>query len=137
MTARTFSISEAAAEVGLSVDALRYYERSGLMLDPVGRGASGHRCYSERDVSWLVFLTKVRRTGMPIRVMREYAELVRAGRGNEAQRLALLEEHRRAVLARIGETQRNLQAIEHKIEDYHGRIASVENSLADEPEAMS
>jgi DNA-binding transcriptional MerR regulator len=121
----------------LSVDALRYYERAGLMLDPVDRGASGHRCYSERDVGWLVFLTKVRRTGMPIRVMRDYAELVRAGRGNEDQRLALLEEHRRAVLAQIGETQHNLKAIEHKIADYGRRIASVENSFAEEPEAMS
>jgi DNA-binding transcriptional MerR regulator len=96
--ARTFSISEAAVEAGVSLDTLRYYERAGLMLEAVARAESGHRRYSERDAGWMVFLTKVRKTGMSIRRMRDYAVLVRAGRGNEQQRLALLEAHREEVL---------------------------------------
>jgi DNA-binding transcriptional MerR regulator len=132
---RTFTIAEAASQVGVSIDALRYYERAGLMLGPVERAGSGHRRYGERDVGWLAFLTKVRRTGMPIRGLREYAELVRAGRGNEEQRLALLEQHRDAILAQMEETQRNLQEIERKIESYRVRMASVENSLAHQPAA--
>jgi DNA-binding transcriptional MerR regulator len=132
---RTFSIAEAAAEAGVSIDALRYYERAGLMLAPVERAVSGHRRYTERDVGWLVFLTKVRRTGMPIRGVREYAQLVRAGRGNEDERLALLERHRDAVCAQMEETQRNLQEIDRKIEGYRARIALVENSLAQQPAA--
>lgn len=133
--ARTFSISEAASRVGVSVDALRYYERAGLMLGPVERAASGHRRYSERDVAWVVFLTKVRGTGMPIRELREYARLVRAGRGNEDRRLALLEGHRDVVLAQLEETRRNLEEVERKIESYRTRIAVVENGLADQPAA--
>jgi DNA-binding transcriptional MerR regulator len=132
---RTFSIAEAASQAGMSVDALRYYERAGLMLVPVDRAGSGHRRYGERDVGWLVFLTKVRKTGMPIRRLREYAQLVRAGRGNEDQRLALLEQHRDAVLARMAETRRNLEEIDRKIDSYRMRIASVENSLAHRPAA--
>ena len=133
--ARTFSISEAATQAGVSIDALRYYERAGLMLGPVERAASGHRRYSERDVGWVVFLTKVRRTDMPIRGMREYAQLVRAGRGNEDQRLALLEQHRDAVLAQMEETRCNLEEIERKIEGYRTGVALVENSLAHQPAA--
>lgn len=128
---RTFSIGEAAAEAGVSIDALRYYERAGLMLVAVERAASGHRRYSEREVGWLVFLTKVRGTGMPIRRLREYAELVRAGRGNEDERLALLEQHRDAVTAEMHETQRNLKEIERKIETYRTRMAVAENGLRD------
>ena len=56
--------------------------------------------------------------------MREYADLVRAGDGNEAERLALLEDHRRAVLAQLDEIRRNLGAIDQKIEIYRERIAS-------------
>ena len=93
--------------------------------------------YGERDVGWLVFLTKVRKTGMPIRRLREYAQLVGAGRGNEDQRLALLEQHRDAVLAQMAETQRNLEAIDRKIDSYRMRIASVENNLARQPAALS
>ena len=35
MMTRSFSISEAATQAGMSVDALRYYERAGLMLVPL------------------------------------------------------------------------------------------------------
>lgn len=132
---RTFSIGEAAAEAGVSIDALRYYERAGLMLVTIERAASGQRRYSEREVGWLVFLTKIRRTGMPIRRLREYAELVRAGRGNEDERLAMLEQHRDSVAAQMQETRRNLKEIERKIETYRTRIAVAENGLADEPAA--
>jgi DNA-binding transcriptional MerR regulator len=119
----------------MTVDALRYYERAGLMLDPVERATSGHRRYSERDIAWVVFLAKVRKTGKPIRRLREYAQLVRAGGGNEDQRLALLEQHRNAVLAQMEETRRNLREIDRKIESYRMRMMLVENSLADQPAA--
>ena len=36
--ARTFSIAEAASQAGMSIDALRYYERAGLMLVRGTRG---------------------------------------------------------------------------------------------------
>ena len=130
--ARALSISEAAAEAGVSLDTLRYYERAGLMLAPVDRAGSGHRRYSERDVRWVVFLTKVRRTGMSIRRMRDYAALVRAGQGNEQQRLALLEVHRDEVLQRVQETERNLREIERKIGTYRDRISVLENEFVDQ-----
>ena len=45
------------------------------------------------------FLTKLRATGMPIREVRRYAELMNAGEATNEERLALLEAHREAVLA--------------------------------------
>jgi DNA-binding transcriptional MerR regulator len=116
------SISDAARVTGVSAHTLRYYERAGLMLDPVGRAASSHRRYTEEEIRWIVLLTRLRSTGMPIRGMRDYAALVRAGDGNEAERLALLEAHRRAVRAQLRAMERNLDAIEHKIELYRERI---------------
>jgi DNA-binding transcriptional MerR regulator len=56
----------------------------------VGRADSGHRRYSERDLSWIELITKLQAAGMPIREVRRYAELVRTGGGNEDERLALL-----------------------------------------------
>jgi DNA-binding transcriptional MerR regulator len=118
VTAEALSISDAAELTGLSAHTLRYYERAGLMLDTVERAPSSHRRYTEGDIRWVTLLTKLRATGMPIRRMRQYAELVRAGEGNEPERLALLQAHRDAVLEQLDGMRRNLEAIEHKIEIY-------------------
>jgi DNA-binding transcriptional MerR regulator len=118
VTAEALSISDAAQLTGLSAHTLRYYERAGLMLDMVERAPSSHRRYTEDDIRWVTLLTKLRATGMPIRRVRQYAELVRAGEGNEAERLALLQAHRDAVLEQLDAMRRNLEAIEYKIEIY-------------------
>jgi DNA-binding transcriptional MerR regulator len=116
------TIAEAAREAGVSVHTLRYYERAGL-LTPIERNGSGHRRFSAEDVEWVVVCTKLRATGMPIRRIREYAELVREGDGNEAERLALLEAHREEVRERLREVRRNLELIDYKIGLYRERLA--------------
>jgi DNA-binding transcriptional MerR regulator len=118
------SIADAAQATGLTTHTLRYYERDGLMLDPVDRAPSGHRRYTEHDLTWIVMLTRLRSTGMPIREVRAYAELCRAGDGNEVERLALLHAHRDRVLAQLADVQENLEAIEYKIDLYEGRAST-------------
>jgi DNA-binding transcriptional MerR regulator len=118
VTAEALSISDAAELTGLSAHTLRYYERAGLMLDTVERAPSSHRRYTEDDIRWVTLLTRLRATGMPIRRIRDYADLVRAGEGNEDERLALLQAHRAAVLEQLDQMRHNLAAIEHKIEIY-------------------
>lgn len=61
---------------------------------------------------------------MPIRRIREYAELVREGDGNEAERLALLDAHREEVRERLREVRRNLELIDYKIGLYKERLAA-------------
>jgi DNA-binding transcriptional MerR regulator len=117
------TISDAARASGVSAHTLRYYERAGL-LDPVDRAASGHRRYAEEDLARIQFLTKLRSTGMPIRQIREYAELMRGGDGTHEARLALLEAHRDAVRAHLAETERNLELIDYKIGYYRERLAA-------------
>ena len=118
LTADALSISDAAEATGLSTHTLRYYERAGLMLDRVERAPSSHRRYTEAEIRWVTLLTKLRSTGMPIRRIREYADLVREGDGNETERLALLKAHREAVLEQLESMQRNLEAIDTKITFY-------------------
>ncbi|MDQ1563362.1 MAG: hypothetical protein QOI14_313 [Actinomycetota bacterium] len=112
------SISEAAALTGLSTHALRYYEREGLMLGGVDRASSTHRRYTEADISWVVFLTKLRSTAMPIAKVREYVDLVREGEDSTSARLELLLAHRANVLAQLDEITQSLAAIDYKIATY-------------------
>jgi DNA-binding transcriptional MerR regulator len=120
----TFTIAEAARLTGLTTHTLRYYEQQGLMLDWVKRTGATHRRYSAGAIAWIDFLTKLRTTGMPVREMRRYAQLVGAGAGNEAERVALLEEHRERVDANVQALRRNLGEIDAKIAVYEDALAA-------------
>jgi DNA-binding transcriptional MerR regulator len=117
----SLSISEAAEKSGISAHTLRYYERAGL-LEPISRNGSGHRRYAEDDLELIKFLTKLRATGMPIRRVRRYAELLKGGDETNEERLALLEEHRASVLALLDQTALNLELIDWKIDLYPERL---------------
>jgi len=117
------TIAEAAQQVGVSVHTIRYYERAGLLLTSIERNGSGHRRFSSEDVDWIVLCTRLRSTGMPIRRIHEYAELVRAGAGNEAERLDLLETHRADVIAQLSDARQNLRMIDAKIARYRDDVA--------------
>ena len=118
------SIAEAARRTGVSVHTLRYYERAGLVITPVDRTHGGRRRYKTEDLKWISICTKLRATGMPIKGIRRYAQLVSAGPGNEQERLALLQAHRADVTAKLDELLENLKLIDHKIDVYQGRLAA-------------
>ena len=111
-----WDIVTTADRLGVSVHTLRYYERIGLVR--VERAPSGRRRYDAASVRRLVFLTRMRTSGMPIRDLRRYIELVEAGRDTVPERLALLTEHRDGLQARIDELQLALAATDYKIAAY-------------------
>jgi DNA-binding transcriptional MerR regulator len=118
------SIGEVARRTGLTVHALRFYEREGLLLTQhVARGTSGHRRYSEQEVYWLRICIKLRRSGMPLAKIRRFAELVREGPGNEQQRLELLREQQRHVESQLAELEECLRIINRKVGIYEEHLA--------------
>lgn len=113
-TLEELTIQQVAEGTGLTVHTLRYYERAGL-LPPVARNGGGHRRYTPRDVDFLIFLTRLRMTGMPIHQVRRYAELALAGDHTAEERKAMLVSHREAVKRHIDGLHRNLDALDLKI----------------------
>jgi DNA-binding transcriptional MerR regulator len=93
-TSTELSIGQVAQRTGLSVHALRFYEREGILAHPVRRDPGGRRVYDEQDVDWLAVCIVLRGSGMPLPVIRRYTELVRQGPGNEAERLSVMRQHR-------------------------------------------
>ncbi|QBD77793.1 MerR family transcriptional regulator [Ktedonosporobacter rubrisoli] len=117
------TIQEVATRTGLSVYALRYYERVGL-LDPVGRASSGHRRYTSDDLTWISFLQCLRTTGMSIRQMQTFADLRRQGDPSARKRLEFLECHEQQVQKHLDELERNLVVIRRKIERHKAMLAN-------------
>jgi DNA-binding transcriptional MerR regulator len=119
----TLSIGQVAERTGLSVHALRFYEREGLFADQVQRGPAGRRVCTEDDVHWLTICTRFRASGMPLNVIREYVRLVREGAGNEEDRLELLKAHQRRIREQIEELNACLEVIGCKVQIYEDHVA--------------
>jgi DNA-binding transcriptional MerR regulator len=117
-----WSTREAAEKCGLTQYTLRWYERIGL-LDRVERTADGRRRFSDADLDWLILLSRLRATGMPVRDMLRYAELVRSG-AREQERIDLLREHRERVRQAVAEQQECLKLLEAKIGNYCSRLVA-------------
>jgi len=118
------SIGEVAQRTGLTVHALRFYEREGLLASPVERTADGRRVYRERDLEWLDLCIKLRSSGMPLAAIRRYAELVREGPGNEKERLNILRQHQQRMIAQIAALTTCLQMISFKINLYQDSLTA-------------
>jgi DNA-binding transcriptional MerR regulator len=117
-----WSTREAAEKCGMTQYTLRWYERIGL-LDRVERTPDGRRRFSDADLDWLILLSRLRATGMPVRDMLSYAELVRSG-AREQERIDLLREHRERVRQALSEQQECLKLLDAKIGNYCSRLVA-------------
>lgn len=121
-TSKTFSIGEVADEVGMSVHALRFYERQNLLIGPIERTSGGRRRYTRVDVDWLHICSRLRDSGMPLAELQRFAALVRHGPGNEPERLALLDNQRERVDQQIQALERAREIIEWKSDVYRQHV---------------
>lgn len=116
---RPLPIGEAARHLGLSEDALRYYEREGL-IGPLPRDAAGRRQYSDADLAWVAVVICMRDAGLGITDLRRFTALLR--RDDEpAERIAFLQ----GRLAELGERRdaltRAMGILEEKIDHFGAR----------------
>ena len=101
-------IGDLAAQAGVSVDALRYYERRGL-LRPAGRRAGGYREYAPDAAGLVRFIKRAQALGF---TLAEVEELVRLRRDARQPAAALAaREVARAKMADIDERVRQLSAL--------------------------
>lgn len=115
---RLYTIGELAQAVGLGVHTLRWYEAQGLFPREIPRTSTGRRVFTEDSIHWVTLLIRLRESGMPVSKMAKYADLVRSGEGNEADRVALMESHAKVLKEKIVELMTCCEVIEGKITSY-------------------
>lgn len=112
------SVSEAARLVGLSTHTLRYYEQQELVRP--ARNSAGYRVYSAFDLRRLVFLTRMRMSGMTMHDLKRYIALVEQGEGTVPERRAIMLEQRHRIARQIRELGLALETTEYKLRVYGG-----------------
>ncbi|WP_131737031.1 MerR family transcriptional regulator [Actinomadura roseirufa] len=112
------TIAQVADLLDMSPHTLRYYERIGLV--EVARDAGGHRSYDAAAVRRLVFVARMRLSGMAMRDLQHYLRLADEGDDTVPERLDLLLEHRDTIRRQLRELTLSLAATEYKIATYGG-----------------
>ncbi|MEW4370207.1 MerR family transcriptional regulator [Paenibacillus sp. JQZ6Y-1] len=111
----TFSSKEVAAETGLSVHTLRYYEQLGL-IQGVQRDDNGYRQYTESDIKWFQVIRYFRDMGLPIKEMQEFQSMPKNIPGSATARREFMEAYRIKVIEQMAELQDTLERVDGKIE---------------------
>ncbi|MDJ1007222.1 MAG: MerR family transcriptional regulator [Paracoccaceae bacterium] len=118
-------IAEAAETSGLSIDTIRFYDKSGMLPD-LPRDGRGWRSFPPAAVEWLSVLARLRRTAMPLADVRRFAASAH-GPGAEAaaaqaERLAILLAHRARLAAQRAELDACEAYLDMKISFYSESI---------------
>lgn len=135
-------VGEVARRSGVGVEALRFYERSGL-LDRPSRTENGYRLYGEEVLERLAFIKRAQALGFSLeeigRVIAEkragqtpcaeVREIVRRRLQELDERMAQMRRYRREVAAALAEWD--------KIGESEGRVCGLIESAKIEPIASS
>lgn len=111
-----YGIGEFSELTGFSIDTLRYYEKQGIILPK--RDHNNRRIFDEKDVEWLVFIRKLKLTGMKLKDIQTYSQLRYEGDETVQARLTLLLEQSELLNQQKAEIQQHIDFLHHKIAIY-------------------
>ena len=122
-------IGKLASQFGLSTQAIRYYERIGL-LDPPQRNETGYRIYSKKAVERLSFIRTAQGFGLALEEIKQLIELDGDTSTKSSQKFkTMLRNHLTELEQKIYKLNKDYQALSLKFEKL--------NNLVPEPEQKS
>ncbi|MEH7548576.1 MULTISPECIES: MerR family transcriptional regulator [Bacillaceae] len=118
---KTYSISEVAKELNLTVYTLRYYDKEGL-IPFVERTTSGTRVFKESDIDALKVIECLKATGMPIKEIKTFIDWCSEGDATLQQRYDMFLDRKAHVEAQMEDLKKTMEVIEHKCSYYKSAL---------------
>lgn len=146
---RLLSIGELSRASGLTVSALRFYDRAGVLAPAAVDGWSGYRRYAPEQVHEARMLAGMRRVQVPVAEMTSVLEGVRDGDLGAVHHL--LDEHLRRLEDGLADARRELERLRSSLEaphqvqettcagdltadSLHGLLVAVRHAVGTDPE---
>jgi MerR family copper efflux transcriptional regulator len=114
-TTPSFTIGTVAKRAGVPIDTIRYYEREGLLPEPLRR-ASGYRSYNETAVRQLRFIRRAKDLGFTLEEIRDLMALSSDRRGGVKAVRKRAEQRLASIDARIAELMRIRKGLQQLVE---------------------
>ncbi|MBM7568970.1 MerR family transcriptional regulator [Paenibacillus sacheonensis] len=115
-----YTINEVAELCDLSAHTIRYYDKEGL-LPFITRTKNGNREFSEQSLELIRLICCLKNTGMPIKDIKQYIDLLMEGTHTSDVRRRVMVDHRKEVLRQMNELKKNLNLIDLKISHYDSK----------------
>ena len=128
-----YTVGQAAEILGIAPSALRYYENQGL-LPALERTQGGQRQFSEKDIEACRVIECLKSSGLSIKEIKEFMDLVAKGDKTLQARLDLFQNRRDTLKEELEQMQQVLDVLEFKCW-YYGRAvkAGTEDVVRDLP----
>lgn len=112
-------IGELAERSGVSIDAIRFYERRGLLgAQQVRRSANGYRSYSDEAAKRLTFVKQAQAAGFSLGEIAELFGLWDGAQLDDERIVATLRAKRAQVTHKIAELEQIRRYLDEKLRQY-------------------
>ena len=116
-----YTIKQAAEIMNVTPTTLRFYDKQGL-LPNIERKESGYRVFSDDDMAMLKVIACLKKSGMPIKDIHQFAKYVQMGDDSLQERYEMFLERKRDVEKQMEELQSTLDFINYKCWYYETAI---------------
>ena len=97
-----YTVGEMAKRLGVAPSTLRYYDKEGL-LPFVERSDGGIRVFKDADYEWLMIIECLKKTGMPLKDIKEFVVMAMEGDDTIDKRLTLINKQKESIEKQIEE----------------------------------
>ena len=108
-----YTIGEMAKKMGVAPSTLRYYDKEGL-LPFVERSGGGIRMFKDEDAEWLSIIECLKKTGMPIKEIKQFIDWCIEGDSTIDKRLELIDRRRELVHEQMKQLENTLDTLDYK-----------------------
>lgn len=110
---KIYNIKDVTNLMGIPASTIRYYDKEGL-LPFLERSESGYRIFSENDLSLLRVIECLKKTGMPIKEIKQFTAWLSEGDASLQKRFDMFAERKRIVEEQMADLQKTLDIINYK-----------------------
>ncbi len=108
-----YTVSEMAKLIGVPTSTLRYYDKEGL-LPFVDRSEGGVRIFKDSDYEWLQVIECLKKTGMPLKEIKEFICMAIEGDATISGRLEIIKKQREIIAEQIEDLKMTLDVLDYK-----------------------
>ncbi len=108
-----YTVGEMAKLLNVPASTLRYYDNEGI-LPCIERSKGGIRMFTDKDYEWLKVIECLKKSGLSIKEIKLYTNMVERGDSSLQERLELFRTRKEAVQKQINDLQETLNLLEYK-----------------------